>query len=185
LRTARARSALAVPGAEARATEQAVLDAAIDLLESERNAASERMFDELNLRIADLAKRFGFRNLDRVEIDKQAKLRVYKTGGPQEWFSGQSPGERLRLRIAVVVALLQVGHRHGNASHPGFLMIDSPRAEEVQDADAAALLHALEQLCTETPGLQILVTTADEGLVRRTLSEATVIAPPAPGAPLW
>ncbi|GIJ46998.1 hypothetical protein Val02_38840 [Virgisporangium aliadipatigenens] len=175
----------AIPGAPTHPTEQSVLDAAIDALEAGRNAASERLFDELDRRIADLARRFGFRDLERVQIDKQARLKVFKTGGPVENFSGQSPGERLRLRIAVVVALLQVGHGHGNASHPGFLMIDSPCAEEVQDADAAALLHALERLCAETPDLQILVTTADEGLVRRTLSEATVIAPPAPGAPLW
>jgi ABC-type ATPase involved in cell division len=89
------------------------------------------------------------------------------------------------LRIAVVVALLRIGHRHGIATHPGLLLIDSPRAEEVQDHDAVALLAALERLCIETPGLQILVTTADEDLVHRALTESTVIAPPGPGQPLW
>jgi hypothetical protein len=83
------------------------------------------------------------------------------------------------------VALLRIGHRHGIATHPGLLMIDSPRSEEVQDDDAVALLTALEQLCVDMPGLQILVTTADEALVRETLTRSTIIAPAGPGQPLW
>jgi hypothetical protein len=162
-----------------------VLDAAVGLLSEDQAAASDDLFGELNVTIADLARSFGFRNLDRVAVDRAGRLQVYKTGGPREWFSTQSPGERLRLRIAVVVALLRIGHRHGIATHPGLLLIDSPRSEEVQDDDAAALLTALEKVCVETPGLQILVTTADEALVRRALTRSTIIAPPGPGQPLW
>jgi hypothetical protein len=162
-----------------------VLDVAVEILTDGQAAASQNLFDELNHDIAELARGFGFRNLDRVAIDRAGRLRVFKTGGPQEWFRTQSPGERLRLRVAVVVALLRMGHRHGVATHPGLLLIDSPRSEEVQDDDAAALLTALEQLCVETPGLQILVTTADEHLVRRTLRHAAIITPPDSGQPLW
>jgi len=163
----------------------AVLDAAVTILTADQAATSDDLFDELNAEIAESARGFGFRNLDRVIVDRAGRLQVYKVGGPREWFTTQSPGERLRLRIAVVVALLRIGHRHGIATHPGLLMIDSPRSEEVQDDDAAALLMALEQLCIETPGIQILVTTADEGFVRRTLNRATVIAPAGSGQPLW
>ncbi|WP_067502032.1 ATP-binding protein [Actinoplanes sp. TFC3] len=162
-----------------------VLDAAIELLTADQAAAGDGLFAELNADIAALARGFGFRNLERVEADRAGRLQVFKTGGPREWFKNQSPGERLRLRIAVVVALLRRGHRHGVATHPGLLLIDSPRSEEVQDEDAAALLSALEQLCRETPDLQILVTTVDEFLVRRVLSDSTLITAPGPGRPLW
>jgi hypothetical protein len=162
-----------------------VLDAAVSLLAGDQASASDALFHELNTTIADLARSFGFRNLDRVTVDRAGRLQVYKTGGPQEWFRAQSPGERLRLRIAVVVALLRIGHRRGIATHPGLLMIDSPRSEEVQDDDAAALFTALEQVCVDTPGLQILVTTADEELVRRVLTRSTIITPPGPDQPLW
>jgi ABC-type ATPase involved in cell division len=84
-----------------------------------------------------------------------------------------------------VVALLRIGRRHGVATHPGLLLIDSPRSEEVQDDNAAALLIALEQLCATMPGLQILVTTADEELVARALTASEIISPPGPGQPLW
>jgi DNA repair exonuclease SbcCD ATPase subunit len=172
--------------AESRRDEvRVVLDAAVAILTDAQAAASDDLFDELNTDIAGLARDFGFRNLDHVVIDRAGRLQVFKAGGPREWFRTQSPGERLRLRIAVVVALLRMGHRHGVATHPGLLLIDSPRSEEVQDDDAAALLIALEQLCAETPGLQILVTTADEHLVRRTLRRSAVITPPGPGRPLW
>ena len=162
-----------------------VLDAAVAILTEEQAATSDDLFGELNTNIADLARSFGFRNLDRVAADRAGRLQVYKTGGPREWFRTQSPGERLRLRIAVIVALLRIGHRHGIATHPGLLMIDSPRSEEVQDDDAVALLTALEQLCIDMPGLQILVTTADEALVRETLTRSTIITPAGRGQPLW
>jgi hypothetical protein len=165
--------------------ERTVLDAAVAELTELQAAASDSLFEELNAEIAGLARDFGFRNLDRVVADRAGRLQVYKTGGPREWFSTQSPGERLRLRIAVVVALLRIGYRHGVATHPGLLLIDSPRSEEVQDDNAAALPIALEQLCEATPGLQVLVTTADEELVARALSASTIISPPGPGQPLW
>ncbi|GAA3934342.1 ATP-binding protein [Actinoplanes auranticolor] len=164
---------------------RAVLDAAVAELTDLQAAASDTLFEELNADIAELVRDFGFRNLDRVVADRAGRLQVYKSGGPREWFSTQSAGERLRLRIAVVVALLRIGHRHRVATHPGLLLIDSPRSEEVQDENAAALLSALEQLCEATPGLQVLVTTADEELVRTTLTASTIISPPGPGQPLW
>ncbi len=125
------------------------------------------------------------RDLDRVKIDRAARLEVYKVGGPKEWFGKQSPGERLRLRIAVVVALLRVGTQFGLATHPGLLLIDSPKAEEVQPVDATALLGELERLAAEMPGLQVILTTADEALAQKVLTKSNIIAPAEPGGPLW
>ncbi|MBQ0990712.1 hypothetical protein KBX08_11485 [Micromonospora sp. H61] len=164
---------------------QRVLDAAIKLLETDGNRASASLFDALNSEIVEAARRFGMTDLDRVKIDRAARLQVYKVGGPREWFSNQSNGERLRLRIAVVVALLRVGTRFGLATHPGLLLIDSPKAEEVQDVDAIALFAELEQAAADLPGLQVILTTADEPLTRRILSRSNIIAPAAPGGPLW
>ncbi|MFC4071301.1 hypothetical protein [Actinoplanes subglobosus] len=162
-----------------------VLDTAVELLTEDQANAGDGLFGELDHDVAALARTFGFRNLDRVVLDRAGRMQVYKTGGPREWFGTQSPGERLRLRIALVVALLRLGHRHGIATHPGLLLIDSPRSEEVQDDNAAALLCAIEELCQDTPGLQILVTTADERLARENLRQTTIISPDGPGLPLW
>ncbi|MDG4838372.1 hypothetical protein O7631_17775 [Micromonospora sp. WMMD967] len=164
---------------------QRVLNAAVSVLEADGVQASQGLFDALNTEIAKAAQRFGMRDLDRVKIDRGARLQVYKSGGPREWFSRQSPGERLRLRIAVVVALLRVGTQFGLATHPGLLLIDSPKAEEVQDVDATALLTELESLTTEIPGLQAILTLVDEPLARGVLTTSNVVAPATPGGPMW
>ncbi|MFC7246933.1 hypothetical protein ACFQO7_31025 [Catellatospora aurea] len=163
----------------------AVLDSAAKILEADGVEASRSLFEALNAEILDLAKRFGIKDLSEVKIDRGARLKIIKPGGPPEYFKYQSPGERLRLRIAVAIALLRVGNKFGIATHPGLLMIDSPKAEEVQDIDASALFSALSELTQETPGLQILVTTVDEPLVRRVLDDDKIFAPAEPGGPLW
>lgn len=164
---------------------QHVLDAAVKLLEADGAQASESLFAALNKAIVDTAQRFGMTNLHEVKIDRAARLQVFKIGGPREWFKNQSNGERLRLRIAAVVALLRVGTEHGLATHPGLLLIDSPKAEEIQDVDAAALFTELQQLAAEIPGLQVILTTTDEPLAKRALTESNIITPKVPGGPLW
>jgi hypothetical protein len=162
-----------------------VLDAAAAVLAADIDSVGTALFAELNQHVAALARDFGMRDVERVELDRAGRLRVFKPGSPPDWFTHQSSGERLRLRIAVVVSLLRVGTRRGIATHPGLLLVDSPKAEEVQDDDAAALFIALERLCAEMPGLQIMMTTADQQLVTRVLTNARVIMPSAPGQPLW
>jgi hypothetical protein len=164
---------------------QRVLNAAVKVLDADGVAAAKGLFDALNAEIVTAAQRFGMRDLERVQIDRGARLKVWKVGGPQEWFKGQSPGERLRLRIAVVVALLRVGTQFGLATHPGLLMVDSPKAEEVQDVDATALLGEFERLTAEIPGLQAILTLVDEPLAREVLSSSNIIAPATPGGPMW
>ncbi|WP_435204938.1 hypothetical protein [Micromonospora sp. bgisy143] len=164
---------------------QRVLGAAVKVLETDGSRASEGLFDALNKEIVEAARRFGMTDLDRVKIDRAARLQVFKVGGPREWFSNQSNGERLRLRIAVVVALLRVGTQFGLATHPGLLLVDSPKAEEVQDVDANALFTELEQAAADLPGLQVILTTADEPLTRSVLTRSNIIAPAVPGGPLW
>jgi hypothetical protein len=160
-----------------------VLSAAIKVLEAESNQASAELFDAVNKKIVETARRFGMADLQEVKINRAAHLRVIKVGGPPETFSNQSNGAR--LRIAVAVALLRVGNEHGIATHPGLLLIDSPKAEEVQDVDATALFSELERAAADLPGLQVIVTTVDEPLARKVLAASNIIAPEVPGGPLW
>jgi hypothetical protein len=112
-------------------------------------------------------------------------MRIEKGGVVAGAFSAQSPGERLRLRIATVIALLRVGTRLNIATHPGLLMIDSLRAEEVQDTDAHALLDSLVEIAADTPGLQILTTSIDQALPDARLPDDAVLRPAAGDDALW
>ncbi|MFJ1458679.1 hypothetical protein [Nocardia sp. N2S4-5] len=161
----------------------AVLAGADKVLDQDSKSAAADLLTELNAEIVELSHRFGMTALESVEIDRAARLKVIKGGGAQSTFSKQSPGEQVRLRIAVVIALLRVGARHGISTHPGLILLDSPKAEEVQDLDAAALFTELAKLAASDQ-VQVLITTADFEVSRSALpADCLVMAEE--GASLW
>ncbi|MGV9708551.1 hypothetical protein [Streptomyces sp. NPDC003483] len=160
-----------------------ILAAAADLLEKDSKSAAEALFEEVNQEIVGLATLFGVPSLKSVAIDRSARLRIYPLGSKQEWFTDQTAGARLRLRIAVVIALLRVGRRYGVSTHPGLLLIDSPKSEEMQSADARKLFAELATVAAESD-LQVVITTADFDLASATLP-ADTIRQAEPGASLW
>jgi len=161
----------------------AVLAAADKVLDQDSKSAAAGLLAELNAEIADLSHRFGMTALERVEIDRAARLKVIKGGGAQSYFGKQSPGEQVRLRIAVVIALLRIGARRGISTHPGLILLDSPKAEEVQDLDAAALFTELAELAADDH-VQVLITTADFDVSQSALPAGCLVTAEE-GAPLW
>jgi hypothetical protein len=160
-----------------------VLKAGTKILEEDHQAAAESLFADLNGEIADLGRRFGIDSLESVKINRAAHLEVTKGGDRPRSFGEQSAGERLRLRIAVVIALLRVGAAHNVSTHPGLLLIDSPKAEEVQDLDIRRLLGELSELASQKH-LQVLITTRDFELAHNVLPPQNIIEAP-DGTPLW
>ncbi|WP_406205177.1 hypothetical protein OH807_30375 [Kitasatospora sp. NBC_01560] len=160
-----------------------VLKAADKILEEESKNAAAEVFVDLNKEIAELGRRFGMTSLERVEIDRAAHLKVTQDGGVTDGFGDQSAGARLRLRIAVAIALLRVGAAKKLSTHPGLLLIDSPKAEEVQDLDAHTLVRELSALAV-AENLQILVTTADPDLFKDEKVKGSVLEA-TDGKPLW
>ncbi len=160
-----------------------VLSAAAKILEEDNKNAANALFSDLNSEIVDLGRRFGMSSLESVRIDRSARLKVTQDGGGEDWFRACSPGARLRLRIALVVALLRVGAAHGVSTHPGLVMIDSPKAEEVQELDATTLFRELAAVA-EDQGIQVLITTRDYDLVHNVLDKKHTIEAEE-GEPLW
>ncbi|TDC55595.1 hypothetical protein E1281_11725 [Actinomadura sp. KC345] len=160
-----------------------VLTAGVKILVADHESASRALFDALNKEIAELGRRFGIDSLESVKINRAAHLDVTKGGGNTKPFGEQSAGERLRLRIAVVIALLRVGAAHLVSTHPGLLLIDSPKAEEVQDLDIRRLLNELGNLAKEKH-LQVVITTRDFELAHDVLDMGNIIEAP-DGKPLW
>jgi hypothetical protein len=154
-----------------------VLDAAQAVLTEALTGAAKDLLGELSDDIAGLGRAFGIDNLESVDLKRNLNMPVTKGGGRTAPFGRQSAGERLRLRYALLIALLRIGRRRSIASHPGLLLLDSLRAEEIQDEDAEQLLAALADVCREEPDLQILVTTQDAALPRRLSPPAATIGP--------
>lgn len=154
-----------------------VLNAASEILKDEIAQVSATLYSDLSDATRDLALVFGIGELEDIKIKSNGNMDVTKGGGARSSFSSQSPGERLRLRYALVVALLRTARTRDIAGHPGLLLLDSLKAEEVQDDHAQTLLQGLVTAAAEEPGLQILVTTADKTLAASVSGVSGTIVP--------
>lgn len=160
-----------------------VLEAAVkELAEVTRTAAFET-FEALNKEIVALGRKFGIDNLEKVELNRQGGMKV-TTAGVESPFREVTGGERLRLRVAVVVALLRVGHRAGYGSHPGLILLDSPGSDELTIEDEATLLRELDSLKAELPRLQVVVASAEPTAVQGSIPEEGIYSS-LDGSPLW
>jgi hypothetical protein len=135
-----------------------ILSAAVEEAKKRRDEEFSGIVDEVNAAILDLARRFGFATLEAVKLNLAAQLRLVK-GGVQTSFTYQTPGEKLRLRIAVVVALLRVGHDHNVGRHPGLLLIDSIGAEETEPGNLSEFMSELARV-TEELNIETIVASA-------------------------
>jgi hypothetical protein len=159
-----------------------VLEAALEVLKDVTADAAAQLFRELDAEILAIGRKLGIDNLDAVELNRNGGMRVV-TAGVEESFKNLSGGERVRLRVAVVVALLRVGHRSGVGSHPGLVLLDSPGDELTVEAEAT-LLRELDSLKDELPTLQVLVASDEPAAVQGHLAEDHIYSS-LDGSPLW
>ena len=154
--------------------EQRVAEAAMKEAERRRKAASVELLQELGSEIVTVAKSFGLVNLEDARPDLGAHLAMTIAGNATK-FGDRTPGEKLRLKIALVVALLRVADRLKIGRHPGLLMIDSPGGEEMVGVNVASVLAEMQALGQDMPELQILIATAKADDVRATLPAQRII----------
>jgi hypothetical protein len=135
-----------------------ILKAAVHEAKKRRDEEFNGIVDEVNSAILDLARRFGFATLEAIKLNLAAQLRLVKGGVPTS-FTYQTPGEKLRLRISVVIALLRVGHEHNVGRHPGLLLIDSIGAEETEPGNLGEFMDELAKVTAEL-GIETIVASA-------------------------
>jgi hypothetical protein len=136
--------------------EPAVLKAIVGETEARLKAVRDEFLEEVSTSLLHFAQRFGMHSLSKAQLRGNANLLLEK-GGAHTSFSKVTKGERLRLKVATVLAMIQVGERRGVGRHPGLIMIDSPAAQEVAPEDLRELLSGLKTVCEELPHLQIFV----------------------------
>jgi hypothetical protein len=154
-----------------------ILATAKDILNQLAADATRELFAELNNEIITLARQLGITNLKSVKLDLAGKVNALKSDNARYTpFKKLGPGERLRLRIAVVVSLIRVGRRRGIHSHPGMLVIDSPADVEITRGDVQTLFDRLRALGDEE-GLQVVLATAHEEIWQAFPGERILAAP--------
>lgn len=151
-----------------------IIDTLSTLVETSVKQATDEVFPLLDAQIVGLAQSFGVENLDSVRLQRNGRVNAVKAGEPTP-FDQFSRGDRLRMRIATVIAMLRVGTQLGTRPHPGLLLIDAVGSEEVTTEPGRALITELNRLAEELPDMQIILTTANPDLVVGVLPEERII----------
>lgn len=136
--------------------EVVVLKAIVGETETRSKAVRDDFLAEVSTSLLHFAQCFGMHSLSKAQLRGNANLILTK-GGAETSFSKVTKGERLRLKVATVLAMIQVGERRGVGRHPGLIMIDSPAAQEIAPEDLRELLSGLKDIRDELPHLQIFV----------------------------
>ncbi|WP_415940101.1 hypothetical protein [Streptomyces sp. 039-1] len=151
-----------------------VLGTVHQLVEATVKASADYLFPTMDTEIVNLSDQFGVQHLNSVALKRNGNVNPVKEGVKHP-FKKLSRGDRLRMRVATVIALLRAGAARHIDSHPGLLLIDSIAAEEMTADAARRLIGELQTLTQELPELQVVFTTAQPDLVEGLLPEDHII----------
>lgn len=156
--------------------DHAIAAACEKLFTAQLKSEQEEVLAEVEAEMLALLRQFGVANLEGVKLTSNPHLLLVKGATPQA-YGKSSEGDKLRSKIALVVALMKVAHRRGIGRHPGLLFIDTPGAQETVDVDLAAFADGLAKLRDELPTLQLfLATTKTAEFARVVPPECALIA---------
>jgi DNA-directed RNA polymerase subunit M/transcription elongation factor TFIIS len=160
-----------------------ILDALVAETELRVKAAQAQLLRTISEKIVSYAKRFGMDALNSAELKGNVTLPLVK-GGRATTYSRVTQGEKLRLKVATVLAMISVAESKGVGRHPGLLMIDSPGAQEVTRKDLEELTAGLEEVAKEFDHLQVFIAAvASDAITAHVPRERVLYA--RGDAPLW
>lgn len=149
-------SAIQVVQAEDRGIELKILSAVVTETEARVKAVRDGLLTDVSKRLVEYANAFGMENLSEASLKGNAALSLVKGGVPTS-YSKVTEGEKLRLKVATVLAMIEIAEARGIGRHPGLLMIDSPAAQEVSPVDVDHLIAGLQTVFTKLPHFQVFV----------------------------
>ena len=141
---------------DSRALDIAIISAAVEECDARVKEKQEALLADVSRQIVVYARRFGMVQLSEARLKGNAHLDIVK-GGKAMSFGAVTVGEKLRLKIATVLAILKSGERRGIGRHPGLLFIDSPGSEELADDNLEDLMRELKAVSVELEHLQVFV----------------------------
>lgn len=145
-----------VTQADDRTGELKILSGVVTETEARVKAMRDGLLTDVSARLVEYAKAFGMENLSEASLKGNAALSLVKGGVPTS-YSKVTEGEKLRLKVATVLAMIEIAEERGIGRHPGLLMIDSPAAHEVSPVDVDHLVAGLQAVSTKLPHFQVFV----------------------------
>lgn len=132
----------------------------LKIIESETKARmkdfQDGLLEKISFRIVDYARRFGMTQLESTKLNGALHLQVIKSG-TQTSYSKLTDGEKLRLKVATLLALIIVAEEENVGRYPGLLVIDSPGAQEVVSKDLEQIVSGLNEISKEISHLQVII----------------------------
>jgi hypothetical protein len=143
-----------------------IIAAAIKETKNRVENLQKDLLEEVSTKIQEYATSFGMTSITSVNLTSNPHLRLIKDG-LETTYSKCTNGEKLRLKIASIIALISIAEKRGIGRHPGILLIDSPKAEEMVEEDVDNLVGGLFTLTKDLPHIQIiLAATSSESILR-------------------
>jgi len=133
-----------------------ILNAIVSATDDRVKIQREGLLKDVSDRLVQYAQRFGMHNLSEASLKGNANLSLVK-GGVATSYSKVTEGEKLRLKVATILAMIEVAEQRGIGRHPGLLMIDSPASQEVSPDDLDQLVSGLQLISQELPHFQVFV----------------------------
>lgn len=147
----------------------AVAQAAEKVLAQWVKISQDPLLLKISSDIERLTMSFGGDSLSHIKLDGAANMSLRKGGDPAK-YGDLTEGEKLRVKIATVIALIKHGYAENIGRHPGLLLLDSPSSEEMPEEDLATMVEALIAVAEEAP-MQIVVATRNSGPLMDLLHE--------------
>lgn len=160
-----------------------VLEAAEKETKTRFEDAQASLLEAVSERIVQFSRTFGMTLLTNASLKGNLNLSLVK-GGQQTSYSKVTPGEKLRLKVATVLALISVGETHDVGRYPGVLFIDSPGNNELVSKDLDQLVAGLEALTDQFEHLQVFIASIASNAVLKHLPERNQIRARRNGA-IW
>lgn len=160
-----------VSQADDRSGELKILSAVVAETEARAKAVRDGLLNDVSTRLVEYAKDFGMENLSEASLKGNAALSLIKGGVPTS-YSKVTEGEKLRLKVATVLAMIEIAEGQGVGRHPGLLMIDSPAAQEVSPVDVDHLIAGLQAVFTKLPHFQVFVAGISSNAITDHIPEA-------------
>lgn len=166
--------------AESVAEELRLLKAIQRAVDSARKSEAVERFAAIDELLVSLLHRLGFRDAVKAHLLANGGLEITFASGVTSPFKKLQDGEKVRARIATMVAMLTVD----GTRHPGLIVYDSLADKEVNDVDLAALLGALNELAAEHD-VQVVVTHTGESVAAEALGEECILGPSSPAGHIF
>jgi len=138
-----------------------VVEKVREALRKEAARRNEDKLQRLSELTQDIARRIGAESVTNLTCSPLGKVELLKHNQPVTFTGIKNDGERLRVKLAFFLAMMQLGREAGGGRHPGFLIIDQPGSNEMVPNDFSALAQVFRQIDQEFGSeIQVLCFTA-------------------------